>query len=267
MYVILVNNDNTLTASVKQRIMQRSNVVDTLYFLVPPTYNGIDMSSATVVMKYKLPVSNEFKTKILKKSEQGHEEFLKYVLPKDNIGVELTAQPGKIELFLTFIYVDMDEQGNIWQRVRQTSPATIDVIPIPNWSDVIPDAALDVIDQRLIKVDAQIRALDDLGNTLGNGMVNNLAYNDEDETLYLMSNDMIIGDKVSVRDMIDDGIPIVDLNSTSSNKPGSSDGCGCNCDCWDNVVEFGDEQKQTGCNCGCEDNVVEFDGDANVVNF
>ena len=263
MYVILVNNDNTLTASVKQRIMQRSNVVDTLCFLVPPTYNGIDMSNATVVMKYKLPISNEFKTKILKKDEEGYKEFLKYCLPNDNIGVELTAQPGKVEMFLTFVYVDMDEEGNIWQRVRHTSTATMTIIPIPNWSDVIPDAALDVIDQRLIKADAQIKALNDLGDTLGNNMVNYIAYNVEEETLYLLANDRIIGDKVLVRDMLDDGIPIVDVNDI--NKPGSSDGCGCNCDCWDNVVEFGDEEKQDGCDCGCEDNVVDLSDDSFVV--
>ena len=38
MYTILVNDDNTLTTSVRERIMQRSKLVDSLHFLVEPTY-------------------------------------------------------------------------------------------------------------------------------------------------------------------------------------------------------------------------------------
>lgn len=264
MYAILANHDNTLTASVKQRIMQRSNLVDDLWFLVPPVYDGLDMSNATVVMKYKLPISNEFKTAILKKDEAGYKEYLKYTLPTNNrVGVELTAQPGKVELFLTFINVEMDAEGNIDQRVRHTSTATINIIPIPRWSDVIPDAALDVIDQRLIKQDAQIKALNDLGDTLVNSAVNNLVYDDEEETLYLAANGVVVGDKVCVRDMLDDGIPVIEMGKVPGNKPGKpGDGCCCccgdDCECTDNVVEFGYDNIAIKPNCDCTDNIVTF---------
>ena len=43
MYVILINPDNTLYGSVKQRVVQRSKLVDTLKFVVEPIYNGIDI--------------------------------------------------------------------------------------------------------------------------------------------------------------------------------------------------------------------------------
>jgi len=45
MYTILLNNDNKLVTSVRERIMQRSKLVDNLHFLVDPAYKELDMSS------------------------------------------------------------------------------------------------------------------------------------------------------------------------------------------------------------------------------
>lgn len=269
MHYILVNDDNTLFTSQKERIMQRSKLVDTLIFLVNQMYQEHDMSRATVLLEYLLPVSKKYGTKILRKVDETRQEYLQYMLPEnDEIDTELTSEPGKIELQLTFIYVDLDVDGNPIQRVRKTSATTMTVIPISNWSDIVPDGALSVIDQRIIKTDAQIKALDAYIETIGNNMVDNIKYDDNEETLYLTSKDRIVGSKVSVRDIIDDGIPVVDMDSISGGS-NSNNGCSCGCDCWDNVVEFGYEQNQNGngCNCGCEDNVVEFDKDTNVVNF
>ena len=39
-YVILVNEDNTLYGSQKERVMQRSKLVNTLSFVVDPIYKG-----------------------------------------------------------------------------------------------------------------------------------------------------------------------------------------------------------------------------------
>ena len=68
MYTFLINEDNTLTASVVERVMQRSKLVDNLHFLADTTYKGIDMSNYTVMLEYVLPVSKNYKTEILKKS-------------------------------------------------------------------------------------------------------------------------------------------------------------------------------------------------------
>ena len=262
MHYILVNDDNTLFTSQKERIMQRSKLVDTLVFLVNPMYQEQNMSNATVLMEYLLPVSKKYGTKILRKSDETRQEYFQYMLPEnDEIDTELTSEPGKIELQLTFIYVDLDVNGNPIQRVRKTSATTLTVVPISNWSDIIPDSALSVIDQRIIKTDAQIRALDAYIETIGNNMVDNLAYNEDEESLYLLSGDKIVGNKVSVRDMLDDGIPVVDMDSVPGNSGSNSDNeCGCGCDCGDNVVEFGYNGDSNGTQKPNldDDNVVEF---------
>ena len=262
MHYILVNDDNTLFTSQKERIMQRSKLVDTLVFLVNPMYQDKNMSNATVLMEYLLPVSRKYGTKILRKSDETRQEYLQYMLPEnDDIDTELTSEPGKIELQLTFIYVDLDVNGNPVQRVRKTSATTLTIVPISNWSDIIPDSALSVIDQRIIKTDAQIRALDAYIETIGNNMVDNLAYNEDEESLYLLSGDKIVGNKVSVRDMLDDGIPVVDMDSIHGGSGSNSDNeCGCGCDCGDNVVEFGYDGNvnETQKPDYDDDNVVEF---------
>lgn len=45
MYTFLINEDNTLTASVVERIMERSKLVDNLHFLADPTYKNVDMTN------------------------------------------------------------------------------------------------------------------------------------------------------------------------------------------------------------------------------
>lgn len=51
MYTFLINEDNTITASLTERIMQRSKLVDNLHFLADQTYKGVDISDYTVMLQ------------------------------------------------------------------------------------------------------------------------------------------------------------------------------------------------------------------------
>lgn len=209
-YVLLVNDDNTLTASTKERIMQRSKLFNNLWILAYPTYNGYDMSDCTVVMEYVLPVSKRYCSDILELSDEGYEEYLKYVVPIDS---KLTSEAGDVELQLTFIYSDLDENGEGVQRVRKTSTAKMNIVPISAWSDVIPDSALGALDQRIIKMDAQIKELLDLGDAYDAVKADNIAYDSEKQTLQLLSGDNKIGDEVSLNVGDDgDGTTAVDFS-------------------------------------------------------
>ena len=254
-YVILVNEDNTLYGSKKERIMQRSKLVDKLVFIVDPIYKGIDMTDATVMLEYVLPVSREYKTVILNLSNERYNDcFLQYKLPFDT---DLTSQAGSVELQLTFAYVEMTPSGAGIQRVRKTSSTTIEILPITAWSDIVPDAALSSIDERLIKMDAQMRAMNDYMDVLDNNKVDNLVFNRNEDVLHLSSNGRLVGNKVSVKELLDDGIPVVELGSSSGNNQSPDHNDGCDCGCEDNVVEFGD-YPEIDDNIEDNDNVVEF---------
>ena len=219
-YTILVCDDNELYGSCKMKIMQREKLFNKLWFLVAPHYNGYDMSKCTVTMRYLLPISKEFKTETLILSEERYKEYLKYVLPIDT---GLTREWGDIELNLTFTLLDIDENGDIVQRVRKTNNHILHIAQLPDWDAVIPDSALSALDQRILKQDAQIRALADLSSMLNNSMVDDLVYNENEETLQLYANGIGVGSKVSIKDMLEDGAPIVDFNSNDTSGSDEED--------------------------------------------
>ena len=201
MYTILINDDNTLTTSVRERIMQRSKLVDSLHFLCPPTYKELDMTDFTVTLEYILPVSREYKTEELIKSDELYKDMLEYKVPFDT---DLTKEAGEIEVKLTFSKVDLDEDGNNIQYVRKISSTTITIVPIESWCDIIPDKALDAIDQRIIKTDAQIKALLEANEITRIEKADNLVLDSDTKELYLTAEGEQIGDKVKLSDLGDE---------------------------------------------------------------
>lgn len=118
MYTILVKDTNELIVSVKERIVQRNKLVDSLHFLASQTYKGEDMSSYSVLLEYKLPVSKAYKTAMLELTDELYKDMLEYKLPFDT---EFTKEPGDVEVQLTFFKNEMGEDGVITQRVRHTT--------------------------------------------------------------------------------------------------------------------------------------------------
>lgn len=232
MYVIIVGDDNSLYGSCKERIMQKEKMFNKLCFLVPPHYKGYDMSQCTVTMRYLLPISKNFITETLVLADEKYEEYLKYTLPIDT---NFTKEWGEVQLNLTFTMVDVDDNGNFVQRVRKTDNYFLKITELPDWDKFVPDSALEALDQRILKQDAQIKALTELAGAFeGNiDIVDNLVYDDINSTLQLSSKGVGVGDKVSVKDMLDEGAPVVDFNSKSENKPNDD-----NNSIKDNVVEF-----------------------------
>lgn len=231
MYTILINDNNELVTTVKERIMQRSKLVDNLHFLANPMYKKVDMSGFTVTMEYVLPVSREYKTETLVKSDELYKGQLEYVLPFDTC---LTKEAGKIEIQLTFTQVSLDAEGNAKQQVRKAGPATITIVPITAWSDIIPDNALSALDQRLLMVDAMINAANELNMNLMENKADDLDYNEDTHELQLLANGNSVGKKVTIKTgsaELEDGVPVVDLDSISGGgeNPEEDD---------DNVVEF-----------------------------
>ena len=202
-YTIIVGDDNSLYGSNKEKIIQKEKLFNKLWFLVAPDYKGYDMTECTVTLRYLLPISKEFAIETLVLSEERYDEYLKYELPIDT---NLTKECGDVELSLTFILLETDSDGNIIQRVRKTTNHTLHITPIPNWDAVIPDANLCELDQRILKMEAQIKALEGVANTYNQNQVDNLVYEYDSDALQLMAGDKEVGGKVFVRDMIDDSM-------------------------------------------------------------
>lgn len=193
MYTFLINEDNTLTCSIQDAIMERSKMVDKLHFLADPTYKGVDMTDYTVNLEYVLPISKRYKTEILTKSDELYKNKLEYILPFDT---DLTSEPGDIQMQLTFLAVTMDSDGTTVQHVRKVGPGVIHIVPIQNWSDLIPDAALSSVDQRLLAAEAMLKALSDRNAAIFDSKADNLSY--IDQKLQLTANGKPIGNAVKI---------------------------------------------------------------------
>ena len=254
MYTILVCDDNSLMTTKRERIMQRSKLVDNLQFLVPHFYNDLDMSEYTVQLEYILPCSRKYCTEILRLSDEMYKDHLRYVLPFDT---KLSAEAGEIEVQLTFAKTELTPNGVGIQRVRKTSTTNIVIVPISAWSDIVPDSALSAVDERLIKMDAQMRAMNDFLDVIDSKQVDNLVYNPKEDVLHLTSKGNLVGNKVSVKEMMSDGIPVVELGTSSGSNQNPDHNDGCDCGCEDNVVEFGD-YPEIDDNIEDDNNVVEF---------
>lgn len=193
MYTFLINADNSITASLTERIMQRSKLVDSLHFLADAIYSGVDMTEYTVLLEYKLPVSKSYKTEILKKSTELYKNKLEYKLPFDT---NLTSEAGDIEFWLTFSDVEMTAEGETIQHVRKVGPGVVHIIPISNWADVVPDEALSSLDQRLIELIALNKSMYDQLNINLDGKADNIKY--QNNILQLTSNGKEIGNAVEI---------------------------------------------------------------------
>lgn len=234
MYTILICDDNSLYGSQKSKIMQKEKLVNKLCFLVAPYYKGYDMSQFEVTMRYVLPISKEFITETLVLSDERYEDHLKYVLPVDT---SLTKECGDIELNLTFTMLDVDDNGNVVQRVRKTDSHMLHITQLPDWDGFVPDAALSAIDQRIIMTQAQIKRLEELNQVVSDTKADNIKYNENTNELQLLSGDKEIGNKVTLKTCdasLEDGVPVVDLNKTLNDDSTSDE----NEDDDDNVIEF-----------------------------
>lgn len=212
MYTILVTNENELKVTVKERIMQRSKLVDSFHFLVDQLYkDNIDMTGFTVTMEYVLPVSKKYVTEtlVLKLDEEGntalYKDRLEYCLKFDT---NLTAEAGEIEVQLTFTKTELDAEGVATQYVRKTSPCTITIVPITAWSDIIPDSALTALDQKILKIDEQIQALADSAVLYTNDKADNIVLDTETHEIYLTANGEPLGDRITIDEL---GDAIVDI--------------------------------------------------------
>lgn len=200
MYTILVNNNNELIPSITERIMQRSSGVNTIRFLMSPTYNGINISECTVLLEYALPISREPKSVILTVSEDLYKDNLEYLFP---LTIDHTKESGKLEMHLSFFKTDMTANGEVTSCVRKTDPVFIDVLPVTAWSNMIPDSEFAAIDQRILKLSAIANQLNDTQNIIADNRADNIKLDMDNKNLYLTNDGKQLGDPISLNDLGD----------------------------------------------------------------
>lgn len=194
MYTILIGETNEMITSIRERIMQRSQI-DNLHFLVEPEYKGIPMEDFTVTIEMLMPISKEYRTETLVKSEGLYKDRLEYKMPLNS---KMTREHGDIEIQLTFTKVSLDADGNSIVQIRKTSKSVITILPITAWSNIIPDESLSALDQRIIMTQAMLEAVNEMNDYLDRTKADNIVFNKDTKTLQLTANGELIGNQIDL---------------------------------------------------------------------
>lgn len=96
MYTILMNSDKSLSKTVVTTLFQGENLVDKFRFLIPQTYNGLQLSEFTTTLKY-IDQGNTIHSEKLTLSDELYKDHLLFCLP---INSELTKFAGNITIHL-----------------------------------------------------------------------------------------------------------------------------------------------------------------------
>lgn len=195
MYTILIKNDNTAVTKEKQRIMQRSKLIDTLQFIVPKLYQEYEMKDFDFLLQYRLPISHELKLEVLTlKDEDYKTDYLLYSLPIDTA---LTVENGEVELQMSFVRKYMLDDGTTVEQNREIDPISITVIPVTDWFTV-PDSALSTLTQYYLAAQSNINALNDLMGTINQNKADNIKLDVKEGSIYLTANGKQIGTPIDI---------------------------------------------------------------------
>ena len=160
MNTFLLKDDNTITATNRSTIMERSNCIENIEFIVHSTYNNFNMEEFDLVLEYKTPITHSVRIKTLTLVDNEYEnEYLRYALP--STANTITCEPGQVEMNLSFMKSELDPDGNLINRVRNFTPTSLTIVPLSSWFSVSDDGLSQLADLYLANK-AQIEAINQL---------------------------------------------------------------------------------------------------------
>lgn len=217
MYTFLLNKDKSLLATERIKIYQREKLVDKVQFILPQSYEEIDLTNknVSIILKYVDQEGNAQSEFLVKDDELYKDNYVRCELPIDT---NITKFAGNITLHLTIIYLDVENQIN---QVMHSSETILTISPLKDMYVNINDKSLEILDQKIIELQASIEAANILNESIDKNKADDLSY--EDNTLQLMSNGKKIGTPQTL-DQLNE-FDIVNFNSDDSpdEKPEKND--------------------------------------------
>ena len=190
-----MNSDKSLVCTSRTTLYQRDKLVDKLQILIPQTYEDINLSDFTAVLKY-VDQGNEVHSEILIQDEELYKEsYLRYTLPIDT---NLTRFAGDIKICLTFNKVDMEEMK---EYSLNTGETTITIASLSDYYNFVSDKSLSVIDQKVNELNVKLEAVDKMSTAYDETKADNIKLDKETSEIYLTAHNKQIGDKIAINDL------------------------------------------------------------------
>lgn len=191
MYVLKMNNDKSLVATITASIYQGERNADTLSFLIPVAYEDKNIADCTLLLRYILP-NGVGRSEELELDAEPYKNYYRYRL---KVSTRLTDVPGSIELWVSA--VDFNDS-----YILKSGTAHINVLPTKRVSDYLSDESLDELD----KMGARLNQL----SAVVAKKADNLAYDEEKRLLQLTSEGKGIGNNVDISSAVTDEVIDVD---------------------------------------------------------
>lgn len=217
MYTFLLNKDKSLLATERIKIYQREKLVDKVQFILPQSYEEIDLTNknVSIILKYVDQEGNAQSEFLVKDDELYKDNYVRCELPIDT---NITKFAGNITLHLTIIYLDVENQIN---QVMHSSETILTISPLKDMYVNINDKSLEILDQKIIELQASIEAANILNESIDKNKADDLSY--KDNTLQLMSNGKKIGTPQTLDQLNEFEIVNFDSDDSPDEKPEKND--------------------------------------------
>ena len=194
MYTFLICQDNSIVATEKERIMEKSSLVDKMRFIVEKQYNGYDMAEFDLLIEAFLPITHEVRIEKLEIADNNYKDlYYVYELP---INSQITKEAGDVSFSMSFVKTEMDGDVNILYYIRRIETGHYKVLPVETWF-AIPDTALDQLTQLYLQNKQSILALRDVADSLANTAPNDMVV-DGNDAIRLAHDGVMIGNGITV---------------------------------------------------------------------
>lgn len=190
MYTILMDDDKNLIQTITKKIYQRENLVDDFHFLFPETYNNLELSKCTAVLKYITPDGTP-RAEHLVKNEELYKGKLEYFLP---INTNFTKNDGNIRLRVSFVFVDYE---NKQQKVLHTSETIVPILPLNDYYNFVPEESLEFVDKMFASFDSKIKAMESIAETYDKEKADNILKKSNNK-IQLTSHGKPIGNEITI---------------------------------------------------------------------
>lgn len=194
MYTIIMNENKDLITTSRHTLYQREKLIEKIQFLLPTTYNDLDLTKFQVVLKYADQL-NVPHAEILTRDEELYKNRIRCTLPVDT---NLSKFSGDIKIRLTLDHVDLETNNHY---VLNSGENVIKITPLEDFYHFVPDESLEFVDQIVGALEVKMTAMDIMASDYSQKKADNIVLNKETSEIYLTSNGVKSSDVISVNDL------------------------------------------------------------------